>query len=287
MWAIVHFMWSNWGGADQHAVRVLTPEPRKGFGLGRLRGRGELVANIVRRDLKLRYVQTRLGPVWVVLQPLIPALMFGFVFTRVVSVDTRGVPYLVFVTAAIAPWNFVSRALNRGGPVLIQERALITRVYFPRVAYQVAAVISSLVDLAVSLAIVAVAMAASGHGPTWNVLALPLATLWLAAVAMGASSLVSAMSVKRRDLTQMLPIATQAWLFVTPVAYPVASVQAYRWVVELNPMTGVVEAFRWSLTGQTTLSMAGFWSGASFSASLLVVGLLAFQRADWKLADVI
>lgn len=268
-------------------VRVLTSDFRPSLGLDRMRGSSQLVRLVAKRDLKLRYAQTYLGPLWVVLQPLVPALLFTFVFTKVVTIKTAGIPYLLFVTTAMAPWNFFSRVIQRGGPALIAERALIARVYFPRLVTQIAVVVSSTVDLFVSLIVVALAMVQTGTMPTWRVVALPALFLWVATLALGSSAMIAALSVRRRDLVQTLPFITQAWLYVTPIAYPLTSASSLRPLLLVNPLTPIVEGFRWCFTGYTELSATGFAYGIAMAVVILGAGLLVFNRSDWDLADVL
>ena len=268
-------------------VREHTAVYSRAFGLRQLRGTGELVRLFVERDLKLRYAQTILGPIWVILQPLAPALLFTFVFTKVVDVKTGGVPYLLFITAAMAPWTLVSRAVARGGPSLIAERSLVTKVYFPRLTGQLAVVISSFIDLLVSLVLVALAMLHAHWMPTWRLLVLPVVMLWAGVLGLGTSVLTAAFSVKHRDVVQALPLLTQCWMYVTPIVYPISSVQKLRPLILVNPMTSLVEVTRWSIIGRSSLSPVWMVIGAGMSVTILVSGLLAFHRADWDLADVL
>lgn len=272
---------------DPVPVREYSADYRVGLGLRELRGTGELVRLFVERDLKLRYAQTLLGPIWVILQPLAPALLFTFVFTKIVNVNTGGVPYLLFVTTAMAPWNFVSRALQRGGPALIADRSLVTKVFFPRLTGQISVVASSSVDLLVSLVIIVPAMVHAHWTPTWRFIFLPVVMAWAAVLALGVSTLTAAFSVKHRDVVQALPLLTQCWLYATPIAYPIASVKLLRPVILLNPMTSLVEATRWSIVGHTTLTARDIFGGALIGVAILIIGLLAFHRADWDLADVL
>jgi lipopolysaccharide transport system permease protein len=274
------------GAPVLHEIR-----PRRGFtdlGLSELRGTGDLLWLLTVRELKLRYVQTVLGPLWVVVNPLVPALLFTFVFTKVADIDTGGIPYLVLVTTAMTPWNTVSRTLGRGGGALVSQRHVLTKVWFPRLLVPLSITLTSVVDHLVSLAIVAAAVAESGQPVTWRLAVLPALLVWTVALALATTLVVAAVSVRRRDALSALPIAIQVWLYVSPIAYPLRSVHGRaRDLVALNPMTSLIEAHRWAVTGTDHLGTAAMVGGAAASVVLLVVGLAWFRVAERSMADVL
>jgi lipopolysaccharide transport system permease protein len=277
--------------SETTALPVHHIAPRRGIGdlgLGGLRHRGHLLWLLTARELRLRYVQTVLGPVWVVVNPLVPAVLFTFVFTKVATIDTDGVPYIILVTAALTPWNTVSRALPRAGGALVAQRSLLTKVYFPRLLIPLAIVLTCIVDHVVSLCIVAAAMVQSGTPATARLLVLPALMVWTLALALATSLLVAAVSVRRRDVLTALPIAIQIWLYVSPVAYPLQSLTGpARALVLLNPMTSLVEAHRWAVYGSSSLGATAMVGGMVEALVLLVVSLVGFRVAERGMADVI
>jgi len=259
-----------------------------GFGLRELRHSGNLLWLFALREFKLRYVQTALGPLWVILNPLVPALLFTFVFTKVTTIDTGGLPYIAVVSVAMVPWNTVSRALGRGAGALVGQRQLLTKVYFPRLLVPLSTTITFIVDYLVALAIVGIVMLRFDLPVSWHIVVLPLLAMWTLGLALATTLLVAAVSVRRRDALSALPIAIQVWLFVSPVVYTLASLSGVaRTLIAFNPMTSLVEAHRWAITGSTDLGTTAMVGGVLMNMGLLAIALLAFRVADRNMADVI
>jgi lipopolysaccharide transport system permease protein len=229
--------------------------------------------------------------VWVVVNPLVPALLFTFVFTKVADIDTGGIPYLVLVTTAMVPWNTVSRTLGRGGGALVSQRHVLTKVWFPRLLVPLSITLACVVDHLVSLAIVAVAVAQSdqlGQSVSWRLAILPALLVWTMALALATTLVVSAVSVRRRDALSALPIAIQVWLYVSPIAYPLSSVHGRaRDLIALNPMTSLIEVHRWAVTGTSHVGTVGLVGGLAAAVALLLVGLAWFRVAERSMADVL
>ena len=265
--------------------------PRRGLdglGLRDLRHTGDLLWLLVVREFKLRYVQTALGPLWVVVNPLVPALLFTFLFTKVTTIDTGGLPYLAVVTVAMVPWNTVSRTLARGGGALVGQRQLLTKVYFPRLLIPLSITITFIVDYLVALGIVAVVMLRFDLPVTWHIVVLPALAVWTLGLALATTLLVVAVSVRRRDALSALPIGIQVWLYVSPIVYTLASLSGLaRTLIDFNPMTSLVEAHRWAITGSTDLGATAMAGGVLLNVVLLVTGLAAFRVAGRNMADVI
>lgn len=270
---------------------VLDIKPRRGLdglGLSELRHTGNLLWLFILREFKLRYVQTVLGPLWVVVNPLVPALLFTFVFTKVTTLDTDGLPYLAVITVGMVPWNTVSRTLGRGGGSLVSQRSLLTKVYFPRLLIPLSITITFIVDYLVALAIAGLVILRFDLPVTWHVVVLPLLAVWTLALGLATSLIVAAISVRRRDALSALPIAIQVWLYASPVVYTLASVSgAARVLICFNPMTALVEAHRWALTGSTELGAPAMVGGLAIGCALLVIGLAAHHIAERNMADVI
>jgi len=242
----------------------------------------------IRRDIKVRYKQTFLGAAWAVLQPLITMLVFTLVFSRLARVPSGSSPYPVFVLCGLLPWQFFAYGLIRSSNSLVDGRYLLTKVPVPRLILPVSAALSGVPDLAVALVLLFGIMAYYRISPSlggWLVLPLMVAVV-LAALSLGL--FFSAVNVRYRDVGYVIPFFTQLLFFLTPVAYPVSLVsQRWRILYSLNPMTAIVEAFRYALLPHT----AADWrilAAAGASISVLLVGSLRyFQRMERTFADVV
>ena len=247
----------------------------------------ELLYFLAWRDVKVRYKQTALGAAWAVLQPLATMALFAVVFRRFAHVPSDGIPYPLFAFAALLPWQFFASAANHAGMSLVDNRNLVTKVYFPRILLPAAATLPGLLDLAVGLGVLAVLMAVYGQAPSARVVFLPLFLLLALAAAAAVGLWWAAWNVRYRDVKYTMPLLTQLWLLATPVAYPV-SVVPERWRVfyELNPMAGVVEGFRWTLVGGPSPGRSVALS-AAVVAIVLAAGLAYFARTERNAADVV
>jgi len=248
----------------------------------------ELLYFFVWRDVKVRYKQTAIGVLWVFIRPLLSVAIFAVVFGRLVKVPSDGLPYPVFVLAAMVPWTFFSVALSAGASSLVGNASLITKIYFPRLVIPISTVISALVDIAVSFLLVLAMMAWYGQVPPLSALVtVPAVFVLTFTVALGVSLWLGALNVRWRDVGNALPFLAQVWMYATPVVYPLSVVPAqWRWVAALNPMTGVVEAFRSALFRRpwevTSLLFAVVF--ASFS---IVGGLIYFRSSERTFADMV
>src|SRR3954471_24572196 len=198
-------------------------EPSRGFmalDLVSLYRSWELVYFLAWRDVKVRYKQTAIGVVWAVLQPLATMLIFTLLFSRLSGMPSDGLPYPIFSFAALLPWTFFSQAISRSGSSLVNNAALVTKVYFPRLAIPVAAVLAPIVDFVVTFAILLVMMAYYRISPGWPLLTLPLFLLMSAVTALAVSLWLSALCVRYRDVAVVIPFLLQVWQFLSPVAYP-------------------------------------------------------------------
>jgi lipopolysaccharide transport system permease protein len=247
----------------------------------------ELLYFLVWRDIKVRYKQTVLGAAWAILQPVMTMAVFSVFLGRLVRVPSDGIPYPLFSFVALVPWTYFATAVNGAAASVVSSQQLISKVYFPRLLIPLAAVVTPLVDFGFALATLVVLLWWYHVVPGAAIVWLP-ALIALAVVSALAVSLVLAtMMVRYRDVRHIVPFAMQFWLFATPVAYPASLVPAqWRILYGLNPMTGVVEGFRWALVG-------GRPPGAIILASclvilaLLVAGLFYFRSAEGTFADSI
>ena len=247
----------------------------------------ELVALLATRDLRVRYKQTALGVIWVLLQPIASVAIFTLVFGRLAGISSQGVPYPLFALLGLIGWTYFSSATVRASEVFISNSDLVTKVSFNRLAAPAAAILPPLVDLAVCMGLVSVLMAYYGVVPTWRVLTVPVWVVLLVLTALGPALWLSALNVRYRDVQQAVGPSMQIWLFASPVAYPstLLSNQA-ELLYSLNPMAGLLGLARWSLLGTP-------WPGwplavsLGMAAVLLTCGLAYFRRAERSFADVI
>lgn len=247
----------------------------------------ELMLFFIWRDVKVRYKQTALGVVWAVLQPVMNMLIFTLVFARLAHVPTGGVPYPIFAYCGLLPWQLFAFALTETSGSVVSNERLISRVYFPRIIVPVAAACAGLVDMAISFCVLLGIFAFYGMRPAATIVFLPVFLLVALLTALGVGIWMSALNVQYRDVRYVLPFVTQFWLFATPVAYPVALVPA-RWRVlfSLNPMSGVVEGFRWCMLGGSGPGKMLAISVAIVIA-LLIGGLYYFRSVERTFADVV
>jgi homopolymeric O-antigen transport system permease protein len=248
----------------------------------------ELLYFLVWRDLKVRYKQTVLGIIWVVLQPSLITVAFSIFFGRLARVPSDGIPYPLFAFCGLLPWQLFAHALTNSGNSLIANERLITKVYFPRLVVPLSAALSGFVDFLFGFFFLIALMAYYQIAPTFAVWAVPGFALVAIASAVGVGLWLAALNVEYRDVRYLIPFVTQFWFFVSPVVYPSSLVpENWRLLYALNPMAGAVEGFRWALLGQT--AAAGVWLVISILVTLILLigGLYYFRRMERTFADVV
>jgi lipopolysaccharide transport system permease protein len=246
----------------------------------------DVLVMLAARDIKLRYKQTALGVLWVILQPLVAGIIFAVIFGRLAGLPSGGRPYLLFVFAGLLAWNLFAGVLQRAGNSLVGESKLITKVYFPRLLIPGAAAAAALVDYAVSLGVMAVLLAWHGVWPGWWLALLPVVTLLTLALAVGISLWVSALNVRYRDFMYALPFLIQVWMYASPVVYGLDLIPVHwRGVFALNPLVGIIEGNRVALLGggPDVLPLLLFPTLAAVVA--LVSGAYFFRRVERSFAD--
>lgn len=272
-------------------ARTLVIQPTHGWrsvDLRELWAYRDLLLIFAWRDLKVRYRQTVLGAVWVMGQPLVTMLIFTLLFSRVAKLRAdAGLPYPLFVLAGIVLWNFVSGAILRSGNSLLGTAHLISKVYFPRLLVPLSNVATDFVDFAIAALLVIPLMLWYGVYPGFGILLAPLVVLVAGAFALGVGLWIAALNVEYRDVRVVIPWVLQVAMYATPVVYPLSALpERYRWLAVLNPMTGLVEAFRATLFGGTVAAPMLLWSIAA-SLLLLVSGAFYFRRMERLFADVL
>ena len=248
----------------------------------------DLLLALASRDVKLRYKQTALGAIWVVFQPLLAAGIFSFVFGKVANLSSDGVPYFIFSYVGLLAWNVFANTLTKVSGSLVGNAHLISKVFFPRLVLPISTVFSTLIDFSVAFTMLLVLLPIYKIAPTWNLLLLPIWLLLVLLLAMGAGLFTSALMVSYRDVQYILPVLTQFLLYGSPIAYAVSAVpQHLQFYYLFNPLSSLLEGFRWSVLGQGELHFGFVAYGASFAVMAFVIGAFAFKRMERKFADVI
>jgi lipopolysaccharide transport system permease protein len=247
----------------------------------------ELLFFLTWRDVKVRYKQTALGAAWAILQPLFMMIIFTIFFGRLAAVDSAGIPYPVFALAGLVPWTFFSNAITASGNSLVGSANLITKVYFPRLIVPAAAMLAGLVDFVLAFVLLILLMFYYQIVPTIQLLFLPVLVLLTALFSLGVGTWFSALNVKYRDVRFALPFLIQLWLFVSSVILPSSAIpQKWRWLLTLNPMSGIIEGYRSALFG-----LPFDWPALGIASGLTILTLLyaiyAFGRVERSFADII
>jgi lipopolysaccharide transport system permease protein len=247
----------------------------------------ELVYFFVWRDVKVRYKQTAIGAAWAVLQPLLAMLVFTLFFGKLAHIPSEGLPYQVFVYAGLLPWMYFAASLQNATNTIVENQRIITKVYFPRLVLPLSAVLSGLVDFAISFSIFAIMMVYYHIRPTIQILWLPSFLLLAVLTAFGVGLWLSALNAIYRDVRYVLPFLVQLWLFASPVIYPPSLMsEKWRWLFGLNPMAGVIEGFRWSLAGRGDPPGRLILVSSGIVVVILLTGLAYFQKMETVMADV-
>lgn len=248
----------------------------------------DLLTTLAQRDVKLRYRQTALGAIWVVLQPLMAAIIFTVVFSRIAHLPTDGLPALAFMFASLLAWNAFSSTLGKVSGCLLANGNLVSKVYFPRLVLPMSTVLSTLLDFAVSLVMMVVLMVVYHIIPGFGLLLLPLWLALIVLMAVGIGLFTSALMVTYRDVGYILPVIVNFLLYASPIAYSLAVVPAHLHLLfTLNPLSGLLQAFRWSLLNDGTLPLGMVAYSAAFSVIVFVAGAFSFKKMERKFADVI
>jgi lipopolysaccharide transport system permease protein len=248
----------------------------------------ELLYFFTWRDLKVRYKQTFIGVAWAVFQPLITMIVFTVFFGGLAKIPSDGVPYPIFVYVGLLFWQFFSTALGDTSNALINNQAIVTKVYFPRLILPISVVITKLVDFAIATLILIGLMIYYGFAPNiFGIILFPLLLLIAFMASIGGGLFLAAINVKYRDVRYALPFFIQILMFLTPVIYPASIAGKYSWILALNPMTGVIQSARASLLGTAPVN----WHliGISFLATLVImlIGIYIFKKTERFFADII
>jgi lipopolysaccharide transport system permease protein len=269
-------------------------QPSKGWvrlGVKELWRFRELLYFLTWKNILIQYKQAVLGVAWAVLNPVLTMVVFTVIFNKILHVGTgnySGIPYPVFVYAGLLPWQLFAGSLSAAGISLVGNANLITKVYFPRLVIPGSAVLGQLPNFLISFAVLVALMAGYHVVPTWNIVWLPLFTLLALATAIGVSLWLSALYVLFRDVQYIIPFLIQIWMYLSPVMYPMSRIKKHWQIIifSLNPMTGVINGFRWALFGKGPPNWE-FWISVLMVVVVLVSGLYYFRRMERVFADLV
>jgi len=249
----------------------------------------ELFYILAWRDIAVQYKQTIMGVLWAVIRPLLTMIIFVVVFGKIAKLPSEGVPYPVFVFAAMLPWTFFATAFTSAGNSLIGNANLISKVYFPRLIIPAASIIVAMVDFLISFIILIALMFWYSYFPTWHMLTLPLFLLLGFFTAFGAGLFIASLNVKYRDFRFIIPFVAQLGLYISPVAFSTTLVpEKYQLLYYMNPMVAVIDGFRWAISGgQTAFNMTEVIVSIIVVTLLCVFGAIYFRKTEKTFADVI
>lgn len=282
----------NQKGAQHNSKteKIVTVRPKSGWQLldfQELLEYRDLFFFLVWREIKIIYAQTILGFTWAILQPLIQIILFAVVFGKVAKIDTDGIPYVLFSTAAIIPWTYMSQAMSQSSQSLVSGQNMLAKIYFPRLLYPITPVLAKLVDFIISLLILVVVMVYYKVYPTLNLLYLPLFLILMISIPLGAGLWLSALAVRFRDVKHAMPFAVRMLMYTAPIVYSASTIpEKYKIIYSLNPIVGVIEGIRACLLGSPIpWSIVGI--GICTSTAILVSGALYFKKMERVFVDVL
>lgn len=268
------------------SMRIEPPRGLFKLHLGELWAYRELLYFLVWRDVKVRYKQTAIGVVWVILQPLLTMLVATLFFGKLAKLPSQGLPYSVFCFAAVVPWSYFSNALTAATNVVVDNQRVITKVYFPRLIFPFSAVFSGLVDFSIAFVVLLIFTFAHGIRPTLTILLLPFFLLLAILTALGVGLWLSALNALYRDVRYLIPFLVQFWTLASPVYYSSSMVpERFRWIYGLNPMAGVIDGFRWALTGRGQAPSSILVASVAMVLFAVLGGLAFFNRMEGTIAD--
>jgi len=249
----------------------------------------ELFYILAWRDIAVQYKQTIMGVLWAVIRPLLTMMIFVVVFGKIAKLPSEGIPYPVFVFAAMLPWTFFATAFSSAGNSLIGNATLISKVYFPRLIIPAASIIVAVVDFLISFMILIFLMFWYGYFPTWHMLMLPLFLLLGFFAAFGSGLFIASLNVKYRDFKFIIPFVAQLGLYISPVAFSTTLVpEKYQVLYYMNPMVAVIDGFRWAISGgQTAFNMTELIISIIVVTLLCIFGIIYFRKTEKTFADVI
>jgi lipopolysaccharide transport system permease protein len=266
-------------------------EPSKGWVSLKLRELWEyreLLYFLIWRDIKVRYKQTALGAAWAIIQPFFTMVVFSLFFGKLAKVPSDGIPYSIFSYTALVPWTFFANGLAQSASSLVASANLIRKIYFPRLAIPISAVVSGVVDFCLAFLVLLVMMVYYGLYPKGAIIWLPFFLLLALVTSLGVGLWLTALNVQYRDVRYVVPFLTQFWMFATPIAYSSRMLhEPWRTIYGLNPMVGVTDGFRWALLGTGQAPGAIIYASSASAVIILISGAYYFRRMEKTFADVV
>lgn len=253
----------------------------------------DLVMMFVRRDFVANYKQTILGPIWFFLQPLLTTITYIFIFGRMAGLSTDGLPMLLFYLSGVTIWNYFSETLNKTATVFKDNAQMFGKVYFPRLTMPFSIVLSNLVRFAIQFLlffIIWVWYLAKGYNlqPNFLIALTPVLVILMGLLALGLGMIISALTTKYKDLIFLLTFGIQLLMFATPVIYPMSSIsEQYQWIIQANPMSAIVETFRYAYLGSGTFSWLQLGYSAGVTVVILLLGTIIFNRVEKSFTDTV
>lgn len=262
--------------------------------LGELWQYKDLVMLFVRRDFVAVYKQTILGPLWYLIQPLLTAITFTFIFGNIASLPTDGLPQFLFYMSGTVVWAYFAACLTKTSETFVQNAGLFGKVYFPRMAVPVSILISNLITFAIQFALFIIfvgyfVLRGTAIQPNWTWIALsPILILMMAGLGLGFGIIISSLTTKYRDLRFLVTFGVQLLMYATPVIYPVSSIpERFQWIIQANPMTPILEAFRYAFLGAGTVDLAHLLYSFGFMLGVVIVGSVIFNRVEQTFMDTV
>lgn len=257
--------------------------------LGELWEYRELLYFLTWRDIKVRYKQTVLGAAWAIIQPFSTMVIFSLFFGNLAKIPSDGIPYPIFSYAALVPWTFFAYGLQQSSNSLVASSNLLKKIYFPRLIIPISSVFSGIVDFVLAFIVLLLMMMTYGIYPSINIVFVPFFLLLALVTSLGIGTWLSAMNVQFRDVRYTIPFIIQFWMFATPIAYPSSLIEddILRTVYGINPMTGVIEGFRWSLLRTDTAPGPIILVSSLVAVLLLISGIYYFRHQEKTFADVV
>jgi len=253
----------------------------------------DLIELFVRRDFVARYKQTVLGPLWFIIQPLLTTLMFVVVFGNIAKISTDGLPQILFYLSGLVAWSYFSACLNATSSTFVSNAGIFGKVYFPRLAVPISIVISNLIQFGIQLSIFLLffayyLIAGFDIQPNFYIFLMPVLMLMLAALSLGFGIIISSMTTKYRDLTNLIGFGVQLWMYATPIIYPMSEIpEKYRLFVILNPVSPIIETFRYSFLGKGIVEWWHLGYSFGFAIVVLFIGILMFNKVEQSFMDTV
>lgn len=253
----------------------------------------DLLVLFVKRDIVVVYKQTIMGPLWFFIQPLFTTLMFLFVFGKIAGISTDGVPPILFYMGGITIWNYFSESLRLTSDTFVKNAGIYGKVYFPRIITPLSIIVSNLVRFAIQLSLFLAIycyyyFTNDTIDPNFTILLMPIYIFIMAILALGFGLVISAMTTKYRDLTFLIQFGVQLWMYITPVIYPISEIpEKYKFIVMANPLSSIVESFKYGFTGSGVFSFSSLLYSLIFSVVIFLLGLVIFNRTEKSFMDTV